>query len=142
VERKLTYRGIPGTVDLFDRRTGTVVDWKTTTARKLTRIRHDGPRTEYVTQVHLYGAALETAGETVAWVALAYLPVDGALDDLWVWRTRYDRAGAVVSVARLDSLRRFAHPSTVAPSPGPLCPWCPYSRAHVPATRDTCPGGS
>jgi len=143
VERRLTYRGVPGTVDLFDRRTGTVVDWKTTTSRKLARVRHDGPRVEYVTQVQMYGAALETAGEDVAWVALAYLPVDGPLDDLWVWRTRYNRAVADVAVARLDGLRsRADHPSTVASSPGPLCPWCPYYRALVPATRDTCPGGS
>ena len=142
VERRVNYRGVPGTVDLYDRVTGTVVDWKTTTAGKLKRVRHDGPRVEYVTQVNLYAAALDVAGESVAWVALAYLPVDGTLADLWVWRARYDRAVADAAVARLDSLRMVDHPSTVAASPGPLCPWCPYYRPHVPASRDTCPGSS
>ena len=142
VERRVTYRGVPGTIDLFDRGTATVVDWKTTTASKLKRIRHDGPRVEYVTQVHLYGAALDVAGEDVSWVALAYLPVDGPLTDLWVWRTAYDRATADAAVARVDSLRMVDHPSTVAATPVHLCPWCPYYRARVPASRETCPGSS
>lgn len=142
VERRVNYRGVPGTLDLFDRAIVTAIDWKTTTKSKLGRIRYNGPDAAYVTQLQMYGAALAASGETVRWVALAYVPVDGTLDDLWLWRTPFDATVADAAVARANGLRDLDHPNAARATPGRLCPWCPYYRPNQPATRESCPGAT
>lgn len=147
IEHPVRYRGVPGTVDLFDRLTGTVVDWKTSTMAKLRRVQQSGPTSAYVTQLQLYGAALAAAGETVHTLALAYIPVDGLLDQLWVWRTTPDPRAADAAVdrlnaithAELDSVAR-TDPSTVDATPSALCKWCPYYMPGVAACAASCPG--
>lgn len=133
VEHPVRYRGVPGTVDLFDRVDGLVIDWKTTTLAKIKRVRESGPPTSYVVQLQVYAAGLEAAGETVRALALCYIPVDGTLADVFVWRTLPDRRTADAAVdklnarigAELESVAR-PDPSTVAASPSALCKWCPY----------------
>lgn len=148
VEIPLAYRSVPGTCDLYDRLTGTVVDWKTTLKAKIGRLRVDGPSAEYMTQVQMYAAALATRGEDVRAVALVFVPVDSSLNDLWAWRGAVDLARADAAVDRLNGIRRTElednlarlRPSTVDPSPGPLCRWCDY---HNPTATDhdvACPG--
>ena len=127
VERKVEYGGLRGTVDLYDRGNGTVVDWKTTLAAKVNRIRLDGPPGQSVTQVQLYGAALWADGEDVRYVSLAYLPVDGKLTDMSLWRTRLDRAVADRAIARVDRIRGDGRaPHETPKNPSALCGWCPY----------------
>ncbi len=139
VERALSYRGIPGTVDLFDRFTKTVVDWKSTTAAKLKRLRHEGPTASYVVQTQLYGAALAAAGEDVRHVALAFLPIDGELADLWVWRAPYDQAVADRAIDRIERLAGRA-PKDVPATPDRLCPWCHHYRKGSTDLTVACPG--
>jgi len=147
VETPVRYRGIPGHVDLYDRLTGTVVDWKTTLRGKLSRVRIDGPAAQYVTQLHVYGAALTAAGETVRYVALAYTGVDSTLDDMYVWRAPYDARIADATVDRLNRLSRaeletkagMLDPTTVEATPTALCRWCPWWR-DGPLTVASCPG--
>ena len=133
VEHPVRYRGVPGTVDLFDRLTGTVVDWKTAHLAKLRHVQQSGPPSHYVVQLQIYGAALAAAGETVRALALAYVPLDGTLDELWVWRTTPDPRAADAAINRLNAivgaeLESVARPdpSTVEASPSALCRWCPY----------------
>lgn len=146
VEQPIRYRGVPGTVDLFDRVDGLVVDWKTTTLAKIKRVRESGPPSSYVVQLQLYAAGLESAGETVRALALCYLPVDGTLVDVFVWRTVPDRRAADAAVdklnarigAELESVAR-PDPSTVAASPSALCRWCDYYKPGV-ASSTSCAG--
>lgn len=143
VESPVLYRGVPGTLDLFDRLTGTVVDWKTTLRAKIGRLRVDGPSAEYQTQIQMYAAALTAQGEDVRAVALVFVPVDSVLTDLYAWRAAPDLARADAAVDRLHGLHaaelesadgRFPRPSQVDASPGPLCKWCDY---HNPRSTDT-----
>jgi hypothetical protein len=140
VERHVSYQGTPGTVDLYDRLTRTVVDWKTSTKAKVINVRRNGPSAGHLTQIQVYGAGLAAIGEDVAAVALAYVPVDGTLDDIYVHRVLYD--GAIANAATVRALkvggeqlmaRTTLDPALVKPTPTKLCPWCPY---HQPHTRD------
>jgi hypothetical protein len=139
IEQRVEYRGVPGTCDLFDRRRQQVIDWKTTLLAKIKRIRLTGPPRQYVVQAHIYGAALEAVGEKVSWVSLAYLPVDGSLDDLYVWQQPYDRRVADEAIDRYEATAG-SKPSATPANPSRLCPWCAYYR---PGSRDldvACPG--
>lgn len=150
VETPVSYRGVPGTVDLYDRATGTLVDWKTTLGAKVKRLMVDGPPAQYVTQVQLYGAALAAAGESVRHVALAYLPVDTTIRDLWVWRAPADPTLADDAVNRADVFVQqeltgnpaWTDPATVEPRPSRLCPWCPYYQPTTSNLTTACPGNT
>lgn len=141
VENDVRYKTVPGTCDLFDRLTGTVIDWKTTVKSKIGRIRNDGPSRQQIIQAQIYAAAYaEYAGETVRAVALAFIPVDSTLDDMYVWRTPYDHKLASSSTdlynkvqsQEIEEIRKL-DPSTVEKTPSPLCGWCPY---HRPTSTD------
>jgi PD-(D/E)XK nuclease superfamily len=149
VEERVMYRGVPGTVDLYDRLTHVVIDWKTTTLAKLKRIRHEGPPSRYVTQVHVYAAALVASGEDPFTVAIAYLPVDGTLADMWVWQTPFDRDVADAARERIARIRvpeltstsgGVIDPATVTPTPSALCPWCPYHQRSATDLSTACSG--
>ena len=127
IERHVAYGGLLGTVDLYERESGTVIDWKTTLAAKVKRLRYDGPPAQYVTQVQLYGAALWALGENVRRVSLAYLPIDGKLSDLYVWRAKFDRSTADKAVARVRRIIDDARePENTPKNPTALCGWCPF----------------
>jgi len=139
VEHRVRFRGIPGTCDLYDRMSRTVIDWKTCLKSKLTRIRYDGPQVSYVIQLQMYAAALLAAGETPQWCALVFVPVDATLDEVHVWRTAFDPAVADKAVNRVNELVDRL-PSTVNASPSELCGWCDH---HQPDSTDIdtgCPG--
>lgn len=138
VETPVQYRSFPGTVDLYDRHTKTVVDWKSTTKAKLRRIRSEGAPRPYQVQLQLYAAGLAEVGEEPVRVALAYLPIDGELSDLWVWTdlVRRDVADdAVDRVARLEGIK----PADATPKPDRLCPWCDHYRPGSTDLGTGCP---
>jgi hypothetical protein len=139
VEQPVCYRGVPGTVDLYDRYTRTVIDWKTVLKSKLSHLRHDGPARNYVTQTMLYAAGLREAGEDVKTVALAFLPVDDELAKLWVWRAPFDQARADEAMDRIEALR-YRAPETVPATPDRLCGWCDYYRPQSTDLATGCPG--
>ena len=142
VEVPVAYRGIPGTVDLYDRHERTVIDWKTKLSAKLRKVRHEGPSTSYVTQTMLYAAALREQGEDVRHVALAFVPVDATdLSGMYVWRAPFDKAIADAAVDRIERLRG-RDPSTVEATPDRLCPWCSQYRPGSTDLRVGCPGGA
>ena len=140
VEQPVAFRGIPGTLDFLDRHTGILVDWKTTTKAKITQIRYQGPPQAYIIQLQAYAAALVADGEKVGSLALAYLPVDSTLEDMYVWRATFEQAAADKAADRLNQIR-FKEPQEVKPNPSELCKWCPYHRPHSNLTLNTaCPG--
>jgi len=139
VESHVEYRGVPGTVDLFDRFTGTVIDWKSTVRSKVSAIQRDGPPMPYVVQCQIYAAALAAAGEAVRTVALAFVPVDGQLSGLYVWRAPFEQRVADEAVDRIDRLRRTL-PADAHHRVDRLCPWCHHYLAGSTDLAIGCPG--
>lgn len=144
VETPVTYKGIPGTVDLYDRRRRIVIDWKSTSKAKLRRLRTDGPPQRAQVQIQIYGAALKLLGEDPARLALAYVPRDGTLDDLWVWSTTPDQAVVDQWVSRFEGLAEMVAkgygPGDINAKPSRLCSWCDH---YSPTSNDLsrgCPG--
>lgn len=144
-ELALSYRGIPGTADLLDRRRGVVIDWKFKPAAKIKRLIREGVEQlspGYVVQAHGYGTALKAAGENVSAVALAFIPSDATLAEIHVWSAPLDATVADAAVDRLEALRGFT-PAQIPPRPGPLCGWCPFYRPGWAGDLDqACPGAS
>jgi hypothetical protein len=146
---------VKGHSDVFHVPTGTVVDYKTTNADTLRKLRRgEDPSDTYKAQINLYGLGHERAGRAVRNVALVYYPRSGWLDDAYVWHAPYDRGIAERALARLYQIgfrlldldienhpERFAD---VPAKPGDGCVWCPmFNRDKDPTTLasvDGCPG--
>ncbi|WP_159944063.1 MULTISPECIES: PD-(D/E)XK nuclease family protein [unclassified Nocardiopsis] len=139
IEHAMTYRGITGTLDLYDRRRRMLIDWKTLKLDRLKHIRQNGPPPSHVIQTQVYAAGLTEAGEDPARVAIVYLPVDGRLSDLYVWATDVVPEVAEGAVARAQALAQVA-PAEATPTPSRLCPWCDHYRAHAQDLSVACPG--
>lgn len=141
VEYPITYRSIPGTLDLYDKRTQTVVDWKTTSKATLANYRKDGPPPHYIVQAQIYAAGLLTAGHMVRRVAIAFLPTDGTLEALYVWAAPADVRIADKAINRYEQLAGLP-PSFVPATPSRFCGWCDQ---YQPSSTDldlACPGAT
>jgi hypothetical protein len=146
---------VRGRSDAFHIPSCTVVDFKTTNADTMRKLRKgEKPAPGYVTQVDVYGLGHENAGRQVKNVALVYYPRSGWLDDAFVWVTQYDRSIALKAIDRLYQIgfqlldldiekhpERFAD---IPASPGDGCVWCPmFNRDMDPtikASATGCPG--
>lgn len=144
VEVPVNYHGIPGTCDLYDRRRKLVIDWKSTSKAKIRRLRSDGPPLRAQVQIQLYGAALRAAGETPSRLALAYVPRDGALSDLWVWTTTPDQRLVDEWVARyedlVDRVAKGERPADFNATPSRLCSYCSHFTPTSTDFNRGCPG--
>lgn len=144
VETPVTYKGVPGTVDLYDRRRRTLIDWKSTSKGKLRKLRQDGPPQRARVQIQIYGAALRALGEDPVRLALAYVPRDGSLEDLWVWSTTPDQKLVDEWMARFelitDDIARGLPPGQMSALPGPLCSYCPFFQPTSTDPARGCPG--
>lgn len=143
IEHQVTYRGITGSVDLFDRRHRLAVDWKSTTKAKIKRVAHDGPPSRYLVQAMTYGAGLTEAGEAVDTIAIVYVPVDGTLGDIHAIVRPFDRAVADKAIDRFESLARDVvtrGPATASVHTSNLCRWCDFYRPGRDADAQGCPG--
>lgn len=103
-----------GRCDLYDAHTRTVIDHKTTSAKKLTAYRLNGPGLTYRRQAHLYGLGYANAGHDVANVALAFWLRDGMVRDLYVWTEPYNAQIATDTLRRYDTLRALCESGGVA----------------------------
>lgn len=110
---------VKGTADLYDRLTATVIDWKTSTPKRLAGFRAIAdPMTSpeaatYVRQVMLYGRGFIRLGLPVASVALVFLPRDGELEAGHVIHLPYREQVA------LDTLERATRMSQALRTVGP-----------------------
>lgn len=134
-----------GHCDLFDRVTGTVVDWKTVGPTQLTKYRSKGPGSQYRAQAHLYGRGWQRRGQDVQRVAVMFLPRNGELKDAYWWSEPYDEQVALDALARANA----AHTVVTALGDGALphlatadafCRLCPYFRARSEDLTRGCPG--
>lgn len=91
-----------GKADLYDAKTRTVIDHKTTSSQKIKQYRLNGPGPQYRVQAHLYGLGFHRTGQPVDHVAIAFWVRGGRLSDLYVWTEPYD-----VDIA-MSALKRYA----------------------------------
>lgn len=136
---------IEGSCDVFDRVTGTVIDWKTNGQNILAKYRSKGPSEEYRAQAHLYGRGWQRKGITVRNVMIIFLPRDGDLDQAVVWTEPYDEAIAVAALQRatgialtLQQLGPTAY--SLLPTADAYCRQCPFFRFGSTDLDAGCPG--
>lgn len=150
IEHRVTLPGnIGGSCDLYDRHTGTVIDWKVTGTDRLRSYRRDGPGDQYKAQANLYALGLQLASESPQQVAIVFLPRGGRIDGLHVWSEPYDHMVAVAALERYRAVRDFhvlldpeRHPERWAllPTADAYCTYCPW---FLPGSLDLsqgCPG--
>lgn len=150
IEKRLHIRGnIYGSADLFDRATGTNLDWKIVGPDQLTKYRKNGPGSQYEVQAHLYGLGQENAGEHVNDVAIVFLPRGGRIDGLHVWCEPYDRSIALGALERMDNVLAALHaldppvnPQAWAmfPAAESYCTFCPFFQPGSTDLNQGCPG--
>jgi len=151
VEQKVTIRGnLSGTVDLFDKRRGIVMDWKTTGSTGLDKRRREGATAQQIVQVQLYGYGKAREGVEVNKVGLIYLPTSGSLDDMHVELHDYDESVAIEALTRLDAVYELLATVDVEGSPDlwpmipakpdRLCNYCPYFQPFSTDLAKACNG--
>jgi hypothetical protein len=137
---------VSGSLDIYDRLTGVVVDWKLPGSSSRKKYARNGPPKGYRIQAHLYAYGLELAGESPKRVANIYLPPEGRLDDAVAWSEPYDRRIAQTALKRLENIivtvggdaRNIKSiPKTVTV----LCRWCSFYMPNSPDTIVGCQGG-
>jgi hypothetical protein len=143
VEAKVAYRGISGSVDLFDRYYGRVIDFKTTGLSKVKARRRTGAPKGHLIQGNMYGAGLTEMGESVRSITMLYIPTDGTLDDVFASTTPFDIGMADAAIDRLADIERKARevgPESLTAKPSALCGWCSFHAPKAPLSPRTCPG--
>lgn len=108
-EVAVEHEGLTGHVDLYDKESREVIDWKTVTRRKLT----DFPAESQVQQVQVYGYLMVANGFAVDAVTLVAIPRDGNELHVKFHTEGYDEAIALDAIARLREVESLA----VAPAP-------------------------
>jgi len=133
---------ISGSADLFDRVTGTVIDWKIVGNTSLRAARMRGPKPQYRSQVHCYARGFASAGHTVERVAIMWLPSAGDLSAAEFWSEDYSETVALEALSRADGLARAlaaAGPDLIIPAlprSEDYCESCPF---HAPGADEASP---
>lgn len=105
-EQRLTYRGVPCTIDEIA--PPVVRDWKSKdTAAEIATVRRDGPRDGQVGQVMLGAAAAIDAGHEITTVELVFVPRAGRLEDGWVWSAPFSRDIADAAADWHETVRKL-----------------------------------
>lgn len=139
VEQKVQIRAnLSGTIDLFDKEKGYVLDWKTTSPAGVKAKRSEGATSQQVTQVQLYGYGKAQQGVQVNKVGLIFLPTGGQITDMHIELYDYDENAALSALARLDSVYELLSTIDVEENPqmwplipatpSRMCMYCPYYR--------------
>jgi len=139
--------GVPitGSCDVYDRVTGTVVDWKTCGPTILEKRRRKGPGQQYRIQAHLYGRGWQRAGLPVTRVMIVFFPRNGELDDAHVWSEPYDEQIAIDALQRVEGIDHATRALGTAalellPTDNVYCSTCAYFKAKSTNLEEGCPG--
>lgn len=98
---------VEGNADLFEKRSGTVVDLKIVGASTLNESRRNGSKKQYTRQIQLYGRGFANAGYEVNTCIIAYLPRNSPnLSDAHFDIQPYDEA---IAIETLDRANRLHH---------------------------------
>lgn len=127
-----------GSVDLYDAKTGTVIDHKVLGATSLKKFKAEGPSEQYRTQVHLYACGLRMAGANVQNVAIAAWSRTGMLHHALWWQEPYDEERVEKALARIDALATTTAALGTAALPlirtaDAHCGYCPF---YLPASTE------
>jgi hypothetical protein len=139
-------RPIRGSSDLYDRITGTVVDWKIVGDNTLKKVRQrKAPSDQYRAQAHLYGRGFMARGAYVERVAIFYLPRNGELTDAYFWAEDYDEKVALDVLARAQETQLVVDAAGPAapgllPTTDAYCTFCPFYRPNAADLTVACPG--
>lgn len=96
---------VQGSIDLYDRKTGSTIDWKIVGNTTLTKVKAHGPSQQYRVQASLYGIGLENRGEAVRYSRIYFLPRNKAgLNDALPWQTEFDPKPGQWALARAQLL--------------------------------------
>lgn len=145
---------LKGHVDLYNRRTHLVLDWKTTSAdilKEWVKLGMIPPK--YLIQVMLYGKGMINAGYQVDRVGIIGINRSGTFNDIVVLTQEYDEAVVQAALRRVWELGKHlrsvdieANPhlfADIPAAPSRLCGWCPmYRGGSKPADATGCPGES
>lgn len=151
IEERVTVGYVPGmgfitgSCDLYDRITGTVIDWKVVGPTQLRKYKSQGPSAQYRGQAHLYGQGWANRGLPVSQVMICFLPRNGSLEEAYIWSEPWQPA---VAKAALDRLARISQTCTEHGEDAPAlletaetyCGHCPYFKAGSADPRQGCPG--
>lgn len=137
---------IYGHCDVFDKLTGTVIDWKVpgiTTIKNARKARHPG--NQYRVQAHCYGLGYSRRGLAVKHVAVYFLPAAGELGDAYYWSEPFDPAVAAEGLKRADALAAGlrvlgADMIPQLPIEADYCTHCPWWSPGATDLRVACPG--
>ncbi|NJQ14191.1 PD-(D/E)XK nuclease family protein [Streptomyces bohaiensis] len=140
---------ITGSADLFDRLTGTNLDWKLTGVSSLDKYRRQGPHAAYHAQAHLYGMGQANAGEDVKRVAIVFIGRHHELR-VHVWSEPYREDVARAALQRLDRITARAMSTDFEAEPHrwaevptdekAACRFCPWLRSGSTDLATGCPG--
>ena len=141
----------PGTLDLYDTVTYTVLDLKAQGASTAAKLRSGGPSPRYFNQVRLYAWGMRLAGYRVDRVSIVSLPrTKSFLSEIYVWDhvlTEADDLAVIELLQRTEARRHAAQLVTSGQLPigqvqrtpdGEECHFCDYFR--VEAAHDGGPG--
>jgi hypothetical protein len=138
---------VVGSLDLYDRVTGDVADWKIVGITTLRTVRRSGPTPKYRGQLHQYGRGCTRRGLPVGNVHLGYLPVNGELGDAHWWSEPYDEAVAVEALDRASAIARagkalgYAAVGAVSSIAEDFCSGCEwFAPADPDPAAGRCPG--
>lgn len=106
IEQGFSTPDLKGNCDLFIKSSGTVVDWKTTTKKNMSRF----PSEQQRMQVQLYGYLIEEAGYEVKTVSLVAIARDGQMSDTKVHQEPYSRDIALQGIAWVRDLQNTVYP--------------------------------
>lgn len=151
VEQKVQIRAnLSGTIDLFDKETGSVLDWKTTSPAGVKSKRSEGASKQNIVQVMLYAYGKAQQGVQVNNVGLIFLPTGGSIQDMYIELHPYDEQIALDALKRLDSVYELLTTVDVEKSPAMwdvipkvpsrLCMYCPYFRPFSDDPSKACSG--
>lgn len=96
---------VKGSIDLYDRKTGSTIDWKIVGNATLTKVKAHGPSQQYRVQASLYGIGLKNRGEAVRASRIYFLPRNKAgLNDALPWQAGFDPKPGLWALARAQLL--------------------------------------
>jgi len=149
-ERVQIADGIYGSIDLYDKQRGIVLDWKTTGTSGLEKRKRSGGSAQHITQVQLYGLGKENQGAPVSYVGLVYLPTSGSIADMVIDLHPYNREAALAALSRIDDIQTMLSTidvennpqmwEQIPAAPDRLCMYCPYFKPYSEDYATGCPG--
>lgn len=134
---------IPGTIDLYDKQTKTVVDFKVVADSTLSKARSNRISDQYLTQVNLYALGLTQAGYPVTDVAVFFLPKTKELSDAVFYTRPVDKTLAVLALSRYAAIKLAVNNGAPVTDFTPVdapCAWCDWFDASSNDPRKGCRG--